>query len=75
VITPAFAADPRRHPIHPARTPWYDKHDLTFSDAIAAVRQQLWCETVFGICTHDSLIPKLPRSFRTRLLDALSQAA
>lgn len=75
VITLAFASYLRRHPVHPARTPWYDKHDLTFSDAIAAVRRQLWCETVFGISTHSSLVPKLPRSFRTRLLDALSQAA
>ncbi len=75
VISLAFVSHLRRHPVRPARTPWYDKHDLTFSDAIVAVRQQLWSETIFGICTHDSLIPKLPRSFRTRLLDALSQAA
>lgn len=75
VITLAFALHQCRHPIRPARTPWYNKHAPTFSDAIATVRQQLWCETVFGISTHSSLVSKLPRSFRPRLLDALSQAA
>ena len=75
VISLAFNRHMRSHQVRPARTPWYDKHELTFSDAIATVRRQLWSKTIFGMSSHAPHVSKLPRSFRTFLLDILSQAA
>ncbi|MFQ5804800.1 MAG: transposase [Candidatus Methylomirabilales bacterium] len=75
VISLAFAKHLRRYKVRPARTPWYDKRDLTFSDAIATIRRQLWTHTIFGTSSHGTHIAKLPRSLRTLLLDSLSRAA
>lgn len=51
------------------------KQDVTFSDAITAVRQWLWVEWVFAIPGHRQAFSKLSRPFRSMLLSALAPAA
>jgi hypothetical protein len=54
---------------------WAGKQDVTFSDAITAVRRWLWREWVFVIPGHDRAFAKLSRPFRSLLLNALAPAA
>lgn len=57
------------------RTPWYAKHEPTFSDALAAVRRLLWEQTVFKQPRLRRGYQKLPPSLRRTLLDIVSRAA
>jgi DDE superfamily endonuclease len=54
---------------------WYNKTQLTFSDTIAAVRQQLWSSPPFvrSPKTRDQI--KIPRLFFQHLTEALCYAA
>ena len=54
---------------------WAGKQDVTFSDAITAVRRWLWVEWVFAIPGYREPLEKLPRPFRRLLLHALAPAA
>jgi hypothetical protein len=54
---------------------WYDKPVPTFSDALAAVRRQLWRQQHFSIFPSDSEIAVIPRDALERLTDALAYAA
>jgi hypothetical protein len=54
---------------------WPGKQDVTFSDAISAVRRWLWVEWVFSIPGYKTAFEKLSRSFRSLLLHALAPAA
>ena len=54
--------------------PWYQKKEITFSDAITAVRRLCWQE-VFQHPPFATGVDKLPRLFRLTLLDYLSRAA
>jgi hypothetical protein len=54
---------------------WPGKQDVTFSDAITAVRRWLWVEWVFSIPGYKPAFDKLSRSFRSLLLHALAPAA
>lgn len=54
---------------------WAGKEDVTFSDAITAVRRWLWQEWVFAIPGHHEAFAKLPRPFRSLLLHALAPTA
>ncbi len=54
---------------------WPGKQDVTFSDAITAVRRWLWQEWVFAIPGHREAFQKLSRFFRAVLLYALAPAA
>jgi hypothetical protein len=54
---------------------WPGKRDVTFSDAITAVRRWLWQEWVFAIPGHDEAFRKLPRAFRELLLSGLAPAS
>jgi DDE superfamily endonuclease len=54
---------------------WAGKQDVTFSDAIAAVRRWLWVEWVFAIPGYKPAFAILPRPFRSLLLNALAPAA
>ena len=54
---------------------WRGKKDVTFSDAITAVRRWLWQEWVFAIPGHHAAFSKLRRPFRAILLNALAPAA
>jgi hypothetical protein len=54
---------------------WAGKIDVTFSDAITAVRRWLWREWVFAIPGYKPVFEKLARPFRCLLLHALAPAA
>ena len=54
---------------------WAGKQDVTFSDAITAVRRWLWVEWVFAIPGYKPVFQKLSRPFRALLLHALAPAA
>jgi hypothetical protein len=54
---------------------WPGKHDVTFSDAITAVRRWLWLEWVFTIPGHRTEFSKLSGPFRQILLNGLAPAA
>jgi hypothetical protein len=75
VVSLAFNTRMRRHKVAPAGDDWYDKQELTFSDAIATVRSDLWRVTIFGTSTFSAHITKLAKPARTLLLNALARAA
>jgi hypothetical protein len=54
---------------------WEGKQQVTFSDAISAVRRWLWTHWVFPRVDHDSAFEKLPEALRRLLLYALAPAA
>jgi hypothetical protein len=54
---------------------WAGKTDVTFSDAITAVRRWLWLEWVFAIPGFKPVFEKLSRPFRSLLLHALAPTA
>jgi DDE superfamily endonuclease/Archaeal putative transposase ISC1217 len=54
---------------------WPGKKDVTFSDAITAVRRWLWQEWVFAIPGHREAFSKLSRPFRSLVLYGLAPAA
>jgi len=58
-----------------ARVLWPGKSEVTFSDAITAVRRWVWVEWVFVTCGHKQAFTKLPRPLRAVLLYALAPAA
>lgn len=58
----------------PRGDPWYAKKELTFSDAIAAVRRTCWTEVLKQSPKHAGML-KLPRQLRLTLLDQLCRAA
>ena len=69
------ACDKRRKSPEPRAFPWYVKTEVTFSDALAAVRRQFWVETVFSESLPHEGLNKLPPKIRRTLLDHLSLAA
>jgi len=54
---------------------WPGKQDVSFSEAITAVRRWLWVEWVFAIPGHQQAFSKLSRPFQSLLLSALAPAA
>jgi hypothetical protein len=54
---------------------WPGKRDVTFSDAITAVRRWLWQEWVLVIPGHRMAFSKLRSPFRQILLNGLAPAA
>ena len=63
-----------QRPVAPQRDPWYNKKEVTFSDAIAAVRRLCWNEVLAQPMKHAG-VAKLPRRLRLTLLDQLCRAA
>lgn len=53
---------------------WPGKQDVTFSDALTAVRRWLWVEWVFAIPGHGREFSKLSRPFQHLLLAGLTPA-
>src|SRR5262245_32109281 len=53
---------------------WVGKQDVTFSDALAAVRRWLWVEWVYVIPGHATAFTKLSRPFQQMLLAGLAPA-
>lgn len=74
VVALAYAALPKRQ-AQAGRVEWLGKTETTFSDAIAAVRQQLWRNWVFKQGTHAQAFAKLPPSTQAFLLASLAPAA
>jgi len=70
-----YAEHARQHPPRLKALPWYSKSEPTFSDAIAAVRQQLWAELLFGKTCESDPLQKLPPRTRKMLLHYLVRAA
>jgi len=56
-------------------TAWYDKSKLTFSDTIAAVRQQLWASSFFARSHFQQDPIKISRLLFQHLTEALCYAA
>jgi hypothetical protein len=54
----------------PRQAAWYPKHDLTFSDALAAVRRQLWIAQLSSTSRTDANSAEIPRTVLERLTDA-----
>jgi DDE superfamily endonuclease len=54
---------------------WPRKRDVTFSDAITAVRRWLWQQWVFAIPGYSEDFQKLPAGFRSWLLSGLAPAS
>ncbi len=54
---------------------WAGKQDVTFSDAITAVRRWLWRQWVFALPGYREAFEKLAQPFRRLLLHALAPAA
>jgi hypothetical protein len=54
---------------------WPGKRDVTFSDAITAVRRWLWLEWILAIPGHREAFSKLSGSFQQILLNGLAPAA
>ena len=55
----------------PRRAAWYAKPAVTFSNALAAVRRQLWTAQAFSTSPHARNMATIPRA----LLDSLTEAA
>lgn len=54
------------------QTAWYTKKRPTFSDALSAVRQQLWFPaTIFSMSSSDTDTVKIPRNLFSRLANAV----
>jgi hypothetical protein len=54
---------------------WYSKETITFSDALAAVRRQLWTDQTFAMSRHDPDPQKSPDAIVDRLIDLACYAA
>src|SRR3954471_8124676 len=54
---------------------WLGKRDVTFSDAITAVRRWLWVEWVFSLTGHREAFEKLGGPLRRIVLQGLAPAA
>jgi len=55
----------------PRRAAWYAKPEVTFSDALAAIRRQLWIAQAFSTSPQAQNTATIPRA----LLDSLTEAA
>ena len=74
VVACLYSQLPRRY-ARVRAVEWAGKTDVTFSDAITAVRRWLWLEWVFAIPGYRPVFEKLQRPFRCLLLHALAPAA
>ena len=60
-----------RRLVLPRRAAWYAKPAVTFSDALAAMRRQLWTTQAFSTSPHARNMATIPRA----LLNSLTEAA
>jgi hypothetical protein len=63
------------HAIRPKAAAWYPKVDLTFSDAIAAVRRNIWAQQIYAMSPLATDTIKIPRDTWNRMANALAYAA
>ena len=62
-------------PLAPATAAWYPKSHCTFSDAIAAVRRQIWHHQTSCMSRSHADVMKIPRQLWDRAANALAYAA
>src|SRR5271165_4832102 len=62
-------------PLAPATAAWYPKSHCTFSDAIAAVRRQIWHYQASCMSHRPADVIKIPRQLWDRAANALAYAA
>ncbi len=63
------------HTFAPRTAAWYPKPELTFSDAIAAVRREIWAQQISFMSRQGGEIIKIPREVWDRMANALAYAA
>jgi hypothetical protein len=63
----------RRVKVQP--TAWYKKEQPTFSDAIAAVRKQIWQQREFYLSEQQGDMIKIPKALFSELTELLARAA
>jgi hypothetical protein len=74
VVAALYSQLPKRYA--PGRAvEWLGKQDVTFADAITAVRRWLWQQWVFALPGYQEVFDKLARPFRSLLLHALAPTA
>jgi DDE superfamily endonuclease len=56
-------------------TSWYRKEAITFSDALAAVRRQIWADETISMSPSDGDPPKVPRDIFDRMANLACYAA
>jgi hypothetical protein len=61
--------------ITPKTAAWYPKANLTFSDAIAAVRRNIWAQQIYSMSPCSTETIKIPRDIWNRMANALAYAA
>jgi hypothetical protein len=71
LVTVLAHALARRRKVLTRQTAWYAKTQPTFSDALAAVRHELWRLPAFHVSCFNRLIAKLPAAIFNRFADAL----
>ncbi len=62
------------HTLHPEQLPirqasWYPKEEATFSDALAAVRQDLWANFDYSTSANEADLRLIPEPILRSLLD------
>ncbi len=67
-----IAAD---HPFAPRTAAWYPKPQRTFSDAIVAVRRELWAQRIYSTSRAGGESIKIPRTVWNQMANALAYAA
>ncbi len=56
--------------VQPRRAAWYAKPAVTFSDALAAVRRQLWIAQAFSTSPHAKDVATIPSALLNSLMEA-----
>ena len=59
----------------PRRAAWYAKPEVTFSDALAAVRRQPWIAQAFSTSPHAQNMATIPRALLNSLMEAACHSA
>jgi hypothetical protein len=71
-----WAADPKiAGSLRPRSTAWYHKRELSFSDAMAAIRKLFWSAPSFSMSRHPPDSVEIPAALWERLTEALCYAA
>jgi DUF1680 family protein len=62
-------------PFSPRTAAWYPKAHCTFSDAIAAIRRQIWQQQICCMSRTRRDVIEIPRQLWERATNALAYAA
>jgi hypothetical protein len=74
VVCLIYTQHVKRAKVSVRQTPWYNKTELTFADALAAVRRLFWEDTVFKQSRLHGGLQKLQPLLRDTLLDIVCRA-